>query len=107
VRVDPSKIKIGDTIDLMDKQGVWCKALIELKIITANRPPLFYIHYLGWHRKYDEYIYGNSSRFAPLGVYTTREDIPRYCVDPNNTNLVHTAAMVNNREEELRYFSQL
>ena len=32
----------------------------------------------GWSRKYDEYMYLNSRRIAPFGLYTSRSDIPRY-----------------------------
>ena len=41
-------------------------------IKTNNRKDLLYIHYEGWNRKYDEYVYIDSHRVAPLGVYTSR-----------------------------------
>jgi hypothetical protein len=61
-----------------DTENIWCKATVELIIKTANRKDLLYIHYEGWNRKYDEYIYIDSHRIAPLGLYTSRSDIPVY-----------------------------
>jgi hypothetical protein len=39
---------------------------------------LLYIHYEGWNRCYDEYIPADSERIAPLKLYTSRTDIPKY-----------------------------
>lgn len=68
----------GDKIDALDTEYIWCKAQVELKIRAKDRQPLLYLHYDGWSRKYDEYIYQDSRRLAPLGFFTTRIDIPRY-----------------------------
>jgi hypothetical protein len=39
---------------------------------------LLYVHYDGWSRCYDEYIPCDSDRIAPIGLYTSRNDIPKY-----------------------------
>ena len=46
-RIDlPGKeVKIGETLDVRDTEYIWCAGTIELKITTANRKPLLYIHY--------------------------------------------------------------
>ena len=66
------EVKPGDKIDACDTEYIWCKATVELVIKSANHKDLLYIHYEGWNRKYDEYIYIDSHRLAPLGVYTSR-----------------------------------
>lgn len=59
-------------------------ATVELVIKSANRRDLFYLHYEGWNRKYDEFMYMDSHRIAPLGLYTNRTDIPVYSMLNNN-----------------------
>ena len=71
-------VKAGDKIDACDTEYIWCKAHVELVVKLKNRKDLLYLHYEGWNRKYDEYIYIDSHRVAPLGVYTSRSDIPIY-----------------------------
>lgn len=63
-------IKVGERIDACDTENIWCTAMVELVLKTADRKDLLYIHYEGWNRKYDEYLYIDSHRLAPLGVYT-------------------------------------
>ena len=65
-------VKPGEKIDACDTEYIWCKATVEMVIKTNNRKDLLYIHYEGWNRKYDEYVYIDSHRVAPLGVYTSR-----------------------------------
>jgi hypothetical protein len=67
-----------------DTEFIWCKGTVELKITSSKHEPLLYIHYEGWNRKYDEYIYQNSKRVAPLGFFTSRTDIPRYYMCPHS-----------------------
>lgn len=74
-------------LDVKDTEHIWCTATVELKIQTENREPLLYLHYSGWSRKYDEYMYQSSSRIAPLGFYTSRKDIPRYKMSANSPML--------------------
>lgn len=81
-------------MDVRDTENIWCSATVELKILSAGRPPLLYIHYEGWNRKYDEYIYQNSHRLAPSGLYTSRTDIPRYYMCPH-TNMMYAHVLEN------------
>jgi len=71
--------KIGDKVDVRDTEFIWCTGYVE-KILKSkyNWADLFYIHYDGWSRCYDEFIPGGSERIAPFGLYTTRSDIPKY-----------------------------
>lgn len=71
-------VKPGEQVDACDTEYIWCKATVELVVKTPNRKDLVYIHYEGWNRKYDEYLYIDSHRLAPLGYYTARTDIPVY-----------------------------
>ena len=87
-------VKAGDKVDVRDTEHIWCVGQIELKISTQNRPALIYIHYEGWNRKYDEYIFVDSDRLAPFGTYTSRNDIPRYSMN-NYQNLLQ-ASIVDN-----------
>lgn len=73
-----TSVKTGEKLDVCDTEHIWCKATIELVIKTIERKDLLYLHYEGWNRKYDEYIYIDSHRIAPLGLYTGRNDIPVY-----------------------------
>jgi hypothetical protein len=77
-----AEIKVGEVVDIRDTEYIWCVGTIELKIKTMNHLPLLYVHYNGWHRKYDEFIYYNSDRLAPSGTYTSRADIPHYNLNP-------------------------
>ena len=78
------EVKAGDKLDVRDTEYVWCKAVVELKIISKKRKPLLYVHYEGWNRKYDEYLYIDSPRIAPFGFYTSRNDIPKYHMCPHS-----------------------
>ena len=82
-----SQIKVGDKVDVRDTEYVWCKAIVELKVLSESRKPLLYVHYEGWNRKYDEYIYIDSKRIAPSGTYTSRKDIPRYFMCPHSNQM--------------------
>jgi hypothetical protein len=73
-----SAVKAGEKLDILDTELIWCQATVEMVIKTTNRRDLLYVHYEGWNRKYDEYIYLDSHRIAPLGLYTGRTDIPKY-----------------------------
>ncbi len=55
--MDPETIKVGDKVDILDREGIWCIGTIELIVRSVDRQPLLYIHYEDWHRKFDEYIY--------------------------------------------------
>lgn len=65
-------VKAGDKLDVLDTEHIWCQAVVELKIRTSNKKPLLYLHYDGWSRKYDEYMFITSRRIAPNGTYTKR-----------------------------------
>lgn len=98
-------VKVGDKIDACDTENIWCKAQVELCIKSLNRKDLLYIHYEGWNRKYDEYLYIDSHRLAPLGVYTERRDIPIYRMMGNNNgdgplNMMYAVVLSNAAEEE-------
>ena len=91
---------------MCDTENIWCKATVELIIKTANRKDLLYIHYEGWNRKYDEYIYIDSHRIAPLGLYTSRSDIPVYRMLNNQMGEgpleMMYAVVLQNAQEEAR-----
>jgi len=71
-------VKPGDKLDVCDTEYIWCKATVELVVKSKIRKDLIYLNYEGWNRKYDEYMYIDSHRIAPLGLYTNRSDIPVY-----------------------------
>ncbi len=70
----------GAVVDVRDSEMIWCEARVELKLSMSGNRTALYIHFLGWSRKYDEYVWADSHRIAPKGIYTKRTDIPRYHV---------------------------
>ena len=103
-------VKVGEKIDACDTEYIWCKATVELIIKTNNRNDLLYIHYEGWNRKYDEYLYTDSHRLAPLGSYTERRDIPIYRMMGNRGGdgqlSMMYAVVLSNAAEEARIAEQ-
>jgi hypothetical protein len=93
-------IKAGDRIDVLDTEHIWCSAIVELKIKTASKQPLLYVHYEGWSRKYDEYMFVTNRRIAPMGTYTKRNDIPRYKL-PSSLQEVRHAHVVESGRAQL------
>jgi len=96
--------KVGEKIDACDTENIWCKAIIELLIRAPNRKDLLYIHYEDWNRKYDEFIYIDSHRVAPLGSYTNRQDIPKYRMvgsrgSDGQLNMMYAIVLSNAAEE--------
>jgi hypothetical protein len=63
-----------------------------------------FIHYEGWNKKYDEYLYQTSHRLSPLGTYTERVDIPRYDLNSNRNVMFST---VVERADQLRQRPEL
>lgn len=68
---------VGMKVDALDTEGIWCSAVIRLKIDKGEKFPFLYIHYAGWDSSYDEIISEDSYRVAPAGFYTSK-NIPRY-----------------------------
>ena len=72
---------------MRDTEYIWCTGVIEKIVKTSSKKErncLLFVHYHGWSRVYDEYIWTNSDRIAPEGTYTARKDIPQY--DDRNLN---------------------
>ena len=70
-----------------------------------HRNDLIYVHYEGWNRKYDEYLYIDSYRLAPLGAYTQRRDIPIYRMmgsrnGDGQLSMMYAVVLQNAAEEE-------
>lgn len=72
-------VSIGDKVDVRDTEYIWCTGSVE-RILKSryNCADLYFIHYEGWSRCYDEYIPADSDRIAPHKFYTSRNDIPKY-----------------------------
>jgi len=68
-------------LDIRDSEYVWCTGIVTMKVMYISGPPSLKIHYEGWDYKYDEMLSMNDSRLAPLGFFTSREDIPKYILD--------------------------
>jgi hypothetical protein len=72
-------VSIGDKVDIRDTEYIWCSGSVE-RILKSryNCADLYFVHYEGWSRCYDEYIPADSDRIAPHKLYTSRNDIPKY-----------------------------
>ncbi len=60
------------------------------------------VHYEGWSRKYDELLNISSKRVAPKGLYTDRQDIPRYRMCNQDRNPVNYAHVIYNPMNDAR-----
>jgi hypothetical protein len=90
-------VKAGQIIDCLDTEHIWCQATVELKIQSErSKEPLILVHYEGWSRKYDELLNISSKRVAPKGLYTDRQDIPRYRMCNQDRNPVNYAHVIYN-----------
>ncbi|TNV74237.1 hypothetical protein FGO68_gene2201 [Halteria grandinella] len=83
-RLDPANLEPGMKVDIRDTEYVWCTGLLKIKVECANREPLVIVHYEGWNKYYDEIVKVGSPRLAPHGFYTSRDDLPRYCIEGDN-----------------------
>ncbi|CAK70058.1 unnamed protein product (macronuclear) [Paramecium tetraurelia] len=83
---------IDQKVDIMDQQFIWCVATIQ----QIGKKELF-IHYDGWGKEYDEFIPLQSNRIAPLGLYTSREDIPKY--QPERRQFAEILEFINQHGE--------
>ncbi|CDW85689.1 zinc binding [Stylonychia lemnae] len=77
-------VEVGDLVDMRDNVYIWCVATVTMKIEKANKEPLLIVHYEGWNNYYDEFVKISSIRLAPLGFYTSRNDIPKYQLKQEN-----------------------
>jgi len=57
---------------------------VRFKIESPNKEPLLIVHYEGWNKYFDEIFKQSSPRIAPLGLYTSRNDIPKYYLKESN-----------------------
>ena len=70
--------KVGDQLDVRDTEYIWCVGTVKIIIESPFKELLLIIHYEGWNKYFDEILPITSNRIAPLGYYTSREDIPKY-----------------------------
>jgi hypothetical protein len=47
------------------------------------------IHYLGFDETKDEVLFRNSPRLAKFGHYTSRSDIPAYCLTDSTVTIIN------------------
>lgn len=80
---------VGMKIDALDTEGIWCAAVIKLKIDNGEKVPFLYVHYLDWDSSYNELISESSHRVAPAGFYTSKNNIPRYRFENPVGNIAH------------------
>ena len=52
---------VGHYVDALDSMNMWLPA-----VITAVKEKHWYVHYVGWHVKWDEWLPSSSHRLAPL-----------------------------------------
>lgn len=72
-------IEPGALLDVRDTLYVWIKAQVkEVLKPKDGGTTLLFIHYKDWDSFYDEIIPINSSRLAPLGLFSDRTDLPKY-----------------------------
>lgn len=69
---------MGLLLDVRDTELIWCQAEVLDVYYRNNEVEAVLIHYHHWHNTYDEVIYVPSSRLAPLGFFTKRQDVSCY-----------------------------
>jgi hypothetical protein len=69
---------VGAVVDVRDTELIWCQADILDVYYRHEEVEAVLVHYHHWHRTYDEVIYIPSSRIAPLGFFTKRQDVSSY-----------------------------
>lgn len=79
-----SEIAAGASVDIRDKEYIWCKGTIKMIIESEKREPVILVHYVGFEDAKDEVLFRNSPRLAKAGAYTTRKDIPTYKIQQNS-----------------------
>ena len=72
------KVEVDDKVDVRDTDYIWCIGTVTMVVESMNHEPIIAIHYEGWNKWYDEFLPISSPRFARLGFYTQRDDIPKY-----------------------------
>jgi hypothetical protein len=81
---------IGDKLDVKDTENVWCVGEVKEIIKNGKNKDILFIHYIGWNNSFDEYIFQSSNRLAPFGLYTNRNDIPKYNFNDTTENRIFT-----------------
>ena len=66
-RKDEVTLAVGSFVDVKDRTCVWLNGVVRDVAEDA-----IYIHYLGWNKKYDEWIELDSQRLAPKGMYAKK-----------------------------------
>lgn len=69
---------------MRDTEYIWCVGHVKIKVESPNKD-LLIIHYEGWNKYFDEILLSTSPRVAPLGFYTSRQDIPKYALKSDNS----------------------
>lgn len=64
---DEVTLSVGSFLDVKDRTCVWLNGVVRDVADDA-----IYIHYLGWNKKYDEWIELDSQRLAPKGMYAKK-----------------------------------
>ena len=60
-------LSVGSIVDVKDRTSIWLNGVVRDVDHDA-----VYIHYLGWTKKYDEWIELDSQRLAPNGLYAKK-----------------------------------
>ena len=58
------------------------------------------MHFKGWNKYYDEILPITSPRLSPLGLYTNRDDIPRYEIKNNNAMKAQIINKISDLDDE-------
>lgn len=69
--------KVGMKIDALNTDGIWCPAVIQLKIDNGENNSLLYVHFENGECSYDEILSETSKKVAPAGFFTAR-NITKY-----------------------------
>lgn len=93
-------VEPGTQLDVRDTLYVWIKAEVkEVLKPTNGGTTLLFIHYKDWDSFYDEIIPINSSRLAPIGMFSDRTDLPKYLRNNIDLDMAMENGFPDNMEE--------
>lgn len=92
------KLKVGDKVDIRDKEYVWCEGVVKLILESIGRDALYVVEYIGFSE--EDVLFKNSNRLALYRALTSRNDIPKYKFKNENGQSLEEPQVINRIQTE-------